>query len=69
MNWSKVLRIMYVLVAISLAYGRASGEKGKAFQAVAHLFDGFLFGQWKRFEVGLAITLALIELACFLLKV
>lgn len=72
----------YILIAIALAALRIAGHKSEAFQAVAHLFVGWLLAGWyfnsawgsrdgmaedrSGLYLGLAIVLSIIEVACAL---
>lgn len=67
--------LLLVLCAVVLAGLRIAGIKHPAFQAVAHLYVGFLFGAWAdsrahgnsdRGCFWLAIALSVVELICFL---
>jgi hypothetical protein len=61
-----------LLISGLLASARIAGETSESFQAVAHLWVGFLLGvalrgrDW-RYGV-MAVGLSVVELACFLLK-
>ena len=71
---------MIYIIAVIFAIIRIAGHKSEAFQAVAHLFVGWLFGaayfQYRPRKSSamparlppsmLPIALSLIELACFL---
>jgi hypothetical protein len=69
------------LIAVLLAYLRIAGHKSEAFQAVAHLFVGWLLSAWwlkrsdswisdgrdsGRLELRLAAALSIVEIACFI---
>jgi hypothetical protein len=62
-------------MTVGLAALRIAGHKSPAFQAVAHIFVGGLFGAWAhggkpaRPYLWLAVLLSLVELACFLMGV
>ncbi len=57
--------------AVALAGIRILGDRSSAFQAVAHLFVGGLFGAWleggrsARPLLWTALLLSVVELACF----
>lgn len=59
------------LVVALLAALRVYGVKHSAFQAVAHLYVGWLFRGWflgrLKFDLMLAIVLTLVETVCFFL--
>jgi 1,4-dihydroxy-2-naphthoate octaprenyltransferase len=67
--------VLIVLIAVVLGGLRIVGVKHEAFQAVAHLYVGFLFGvgaatyvegNTDRGCLWLAIGLSVLELVCFL---
>jgi hypothetical protein len=71
---------MIYLIAIALAAIRIAGHKSEAFQAVAHLFIGWLIGAgvyqratWTEGrsvamqKIWLAIGLSVVEVICFLI--
>lgn len=64
-------RALVLLAAIAIALLRVMGHKSEAFQAIAHLEVGGLFGAWfatrDRGYLGLALALTLVEVICFLL--
>lgn len=66
-----------VLIALVLAVLRLQGEISQTYQAIAHLFVGFILGVWfqgciykKRFQfdwVGVVvIIISMVELLCFI---
>lgn len=61
------------IIAVALGVLRVMGHKSEAFQAVAHLYVGGLFGAFfagrVRLYLYLAIGLSLTEAACFLLGI
>jgi hypothetical protein len=71
----KAAGILAILLTLALAAIRIAGHKSPAFQAIAHLWVGGLFGYWlrMRYESGkylaMAVGLSLVELACFLMGV
>lgn len=65
------IRALLFLSSVGIAVLRVTGETGQAFQAAAHLFVGGLIGaafsgRLKRFPLGLAIALSLVEVFAFL---
>lgn len=61
----------YVVTCVLLAVMRITGCKTQAFQAVAHLFVGGLFGAWfagapRSVSLYPALILSVVELGCFI---
>lgn len=59
------------VLALLIGGARIYGIKHIAFQAVAHLFVGFLFGKWitkrERKDIILFWILCVVEVVCFLI--
>jgi hypothetical protein len=57
------------MTSVLLAVLRVAGIKHPAFQAVAHLWVGFLLGAWaagyRLWFLGLAVGLSVVEVVCF----
>jgi hypothetical protein len=59
-----------ILISILLGSFRIAGFKSQAFQAIAHIFVGFLLARWldmrEPLHLILLIGLTVLEVACFL---
>ena len=77
-----LVSIAMVVPGLALAVVRIAGHKSIAFQAVAHLFTGVLFGAYfgspgawwwpgkyatEKVALVVAVVLSVVELACFLI--
>jgi hypothetical protein len=62
--------VAIVIIALVLGTLRVLGHKSQAFQAIAHLFVGGLFGAWMAGHntvfITVAVLLSIVELLCFL---
>jgi MFS family permease len=66
--------VMLYAIAFVLAALRVAGHKSQSFQAVAHLFVGGLLTEWWVGSLSwryshtfwIAVSLSIVELACFL---
>lgn len=63
---------IFILISLFLALARVAGLQGQAFQAVAHMWMGFLIGVAiysrvnRTWSIWLIITLSVVEVICFL---
>jgi hypothetical protein len=65
-----LMNFLLLVLVIPLGLLRVFGHKSEIFQAVAHLYVGFLFGiglgKKNKVAIAIAVGLSVLELICFI---